>query len=328
MQIEPVVFKIWRRLAGCLDGGRHVLAVSGGADSLALADAAAELMQQGRCSLLVCHVEHGIRGQESLDDAALTENFCRARKLPFVCVRADVPQAAAAEGLSLEDAARKLRYKALYETASGFGADYVVTAHHRDDQAETVLLKLLRGAGPDGLSAMRTREGRLLRPLLGFTRGELEEYCRLRGIEFCLDSTNDDLSYTRNRIRRLLLPFLEKNFNPSVRETLVRTAALLRRDSDCLEQLAEEEYRGCAQAIPEGLAFEAGRLRRLPAALRTRIIRKAYFSLGGQELSHERTEAVEDMLIRGSGNKTVQLPGNIDAVYGRRCLKFIKTKRR
>lgn len=324
MQIDPVVFKIWRLISSQLDGGRYVLAVSGGADSLALADAAAELMHKGRCSLLVCHVEHGIRGQESLDDAALTERFCADRGLPFICVHADARASSAAAGLSLEDAARRLRYRALYDAAESFGAGYVVTAHHRDDQAETVLLKLLRGAGPEGLSAMRRREGRLLRPLLAAERCELEEYCRLRGIEFCRDSTNDDVFYTRNRVRHMLLPFLERNFNPSVRDSLVRTAELLQRDCDCLEQLAEEEYVRCAAAATGTVELQADRLRKLPAAVRSRIIRKAYFSLGGQELSRERTEALETLLLRGTGGKKIQLPGAIEAVYAKHCLKFVK----
>lgn len=160
------------------------------------------------------HVEHGIRGQEALDDAEFVKNFCAERGLAFVCRHVNAPDYALQNGLSLEDAARRLRYKALFSYAAEEKCDYIVTAHQADDQAETVLMQLMRGSGTSGLGGMQTASGKLLRPFLFVRRTEIEAYCRERGLRFCNDSTNDDVRYTRNRIRKELLPYLEKVLTP------------------------------------------------------------------------------------------------------------------
>ena len=220
MQVHPVVKKVYNALKQYIpQGGSLLLAVSGGADSMALADGIVQLVEEGYCKASVLHVEHGLRGEEALADAELVRKFCEAKGLAFTCVHVDVNAYAESNKLSTEEAARKLRYAVLEEKARELEADFIMTAHHSDDQAETVLLKLLRGAGTEGLSGMQVRSGKILRPLLHLTREHLENYCALQDISYCYDSSNDDLHYTRNKIRRELIPYLEKNFNPAIKKS-------------------------------------------------------------------------------------------------------------
>lgn len=325
MQIDPVVFKIEQELRKKLPAqGRFLLAVSGGADSLALADACAALRSDDRRQFFVCHVEHGIRGAESLRDKEIVEAFCQSLQLPFYYRSVAAAEYAEAERLSLEEAARILRYAALRDVLRELNGDYLVTAHHRDDQAETVLFRMLRGSGMDGLSGMRVAEGDLLRPFLELPKSAPEEYCRLKKLPVCCDSTNADPTYTRNRIRGELLPYLEKNFNVNIKDALVRTAAILQEDGACLAEMAERGFAEAAQLADEEIILDVKRMAVLHPALQKRILRSAYFKMGGKELSYERTEALFKMLAAGRGGKVLQLPGGIRAGYADKKLRFIK----
>lgn len=325
MQISPAVFLVLQCLKRELQcTGKYVLAVSGGADSLALADACYLLAQEHKAmQLTVAHVEHGIRGAEALADAALVEAFCKERQLAYRCFHVDVPKAVELYGLSEEEAARSLRYEQLEGLLKELEYDAILTAHHQDDQAETVLLKLLRGSGLQGLGGMRPVSGHIQRPLLGLTRKQLEEYCGAQGLSYATDSTNYDLQYTRNRLRHQLMPILE-SYNPEIKAALVRTASLLQEDEAALSDLAVGYYKKMARAEANSIRFPGNQLRELPAGLCKRILRIAYFKLGGKELSYERTEAVYQLLKMNIGGKIIQLPDKVTAVYKKKHITFFK----
>lgn len=322
MVIEPTVFRLQQELKKHLhQGSTYVLAVSGGADSMALAHVAAGMKEL--YNFAVCHVEHGIRGREALADAALVESFCQKEHLPFYCCHVDVPGNAKILAMTLEETARKLRYDALNSLAKQLTADAILTAHHRDDQAETVLLKLLRGAGLDGLGAMSSEHDNIIRPWLDVSRAELEEYCRINKLDYCCDSTNADVAYTRNRVRLELMPYLKRSFNPNITESLARTASLLQEGADCLEKMTKQ----CFQEVlvsseHNAIVLNTSVLLKVPAALRKRILRKAFFDLGGKELSFERTEALELLCLRGTSGKMVQLPQGITVLYKKKFLYY------
>lgn len=324
MVIHPVVFRLQKELKKYLQRGKsYVVAVSGGADSLALAHAASTL--NGFGTFTVCHVEHGIRGNEALLDAEFVENFCKEHNMTFYCCHVDALLEAKTKGMTLEEAARNLRYAALRNLADKIAADAILTAHHKDDQAETVLLKLLRGAGLDGLGAMEFEHEDIIRPWLKISRSELEEYCRLNNLEYHNDSTNSDMNYTRNRVRLELLPYLKKTFNPNIADTLARTASLLQEDAECLEQMMLQAYgKIVVNESNDTVALHVYKLLELPAALRKRVLRQGYFALGGKELSFERTEALELLCQRGTGGKLLQLPEGISACYKNKMLVFNK----
>lgn len=324
-QIVPAVYKLRKTIKNLLQPEAHyLLAVSGGADSLALAHACAALAAQGWGSYSVCHVEHGLRGEEALRDMQAVQRACKAWGLPCFTEHVQAAAYAAQYHLSTEDAARRLRYAALRRVAAQQGAVALVTAHHEGDQAETLLLRLLRGAGLQGLAGMRAQQGDIIRPLLALPKSLLEDYCSAEGIAVCYDSTNADTAYTRNRVRLELVPYLERSFNPALVPSLARTAALLAQDAEFLEQLAGEVYAKLARRQADGITLPVTQLTALHSAVRLRLLRRAYFELGGEELSYERTQAIDSLLLRRSGGKVIQLPQGINVVYKNKQLIFVK----
>lgn len=314
MQAEIVV-RVRSALAATLaPTKKYLVACSGGADSLALTDA----MQAAGLPLAVGHVEHGLRGSESLRDAAFVQNFCRERHLECFCAHVQVPAYCQEHKTSIEEGARILRWQALQQMAVNWGADYIVTAHQKDDQAETFLLRLLRGAGVKGLGGMRFNRENILHPLLAFTGTELRQYCRELQLQWCEDSSNQDLSLTRNRIRQQLLPLLARDYNPKVVETLARTAAILQQDADYLAQAGREAAGRCVVVTGTQQAVcDIKVWRILPVALQYRVLQELWHSLvADQELSAVNLEALVQVCRQGSSGKKVMLPGGMIGLYG------------
>lgn len=304
-------------------GANVVIACSGGADSIALTDVMYRLQKEQGYKIAVVHIEHGLRGAEALADAAFTEKFCAEHGLQFECRHVKAAEVAKAEGLSVEDAARRLRYRELWQYVDEIGADLLLTAHHADDQAETVLMQLLRGCGTTGLSGMQVQTGRLLRPLLFVSRSEIEAYCREHKLSFCSDSTNDDLHYTRNRVRKELMPYLKTHFNPQLAVALGQTAQLAAMD-DSFSCFYAQKFFDKYVEIKGGLAVcSAGKLLTEFDAVSTRVIRMMWERKAepDSELGFEHIKAVLRLVQRGNSGKTLMLPGKtaVSYSYGKLC---------
>jgi len=255
--------------------GRVLVALSGGADSTALLLRLAELLKEGEIAgLYAAHLHHGIRGESAERDLAFCEALCQKRGIPILIERADAPAYAREQKQTLEQAARELRYAFLERARLHFQADVIAVAHHRGDQAETVLMHLLRGCGLSGLAGMRARTGRIIRPMLGTTRKEILAYLAEQGQPFCEDETNAQNDAFRNRVRNELIPALEA-VQPNVSETLCKTAALCAEDEAYLQQLSEESER--ALTIGEGLKRKE--LSQLPQPLSARILKRRVYAL-------------------------------------------------
>jgi tRNA(Ile)-lysidine synthase len=298
---SPLVRKVAAALdaAGAAGRGAHLLvAVSGGPDSTALLGALVELAAERGFVLTVGHVDHGLRGAESAAERAGVEAL-GAR----LGVRVVTRTVQLVPGAGLEARARQARYHALGEMADAAGATRIVTGHTEDDQVETLLLRLLRGAGRRGLGGMRPRRGRLLRPLLRASRTDVRRFLAERGLPCALDRTNADLRHARNRVRRLLLPFLAAEFNPRLRPALARLADRLRDEDDLLAVLAGE--RAAVHLDGDALRID---VRREPAALARRIVRTWLERTGRGAVSALHVERV-CRLAAGEEGGAVAIPG-------------------
>ena len=259
-----------RRLAAALaapggpGAGEHLLvAVSGGPDSTALLAALAELASGRGLGLTAAHVDHGLRGAEGAAEADAVAALATRLGVPFVRCAVTV-----SAGPDLEARARRARYQALARVAQEVGARRIVTGHTQDDQVETVLLRLVRGAGRRGLGAMRPVRGRLWRPLLAATRADVRRFLAERGLGFAVDRTNADLRHARNRVRRLLVPLLRAEFNPRLGPALAALAERLRDEDDFLAAAAA----GRARELVAGEHLRTA-VAKEPPALARRIVR-------------------------------------------------------
>ena len=258
--------------------GLILCAVSGGVDSMYLLCRLTEL----GCNTAAAHFNHGLRGAESDRDEAFVADFCRERGIPFLSERGDAAAYAERERLGLEEAARILRYDFLERAADELHAEVIATAHSADDNAETVLMHLVRGSGLRGLSGIPVRRGRVVRPMLDTSRREAERYLEQRGIPHIEDSSNREDLFLRNRLRHKVMPLLMQE-NPSLPETVGRTAALLREDEWFLESLAEDFLR--QQGEEEGIS--APSLLSLPRSVARRVVR-----LMAGDIGAEQTESI------------------------------------
>ncbi len=310
-------------LPSCIRANHSILcAVSGGIDSVVMLHALHAISRKKALVLRVGHVDHGIRA-DSADVAGWVERLAERLGLMFVSMRVSAPAMVRRGGVSLEEAARKARYAALKQMAQDSAAECVVVAHHADDQAETVLHHILRGTGLAGLSGMPAERSivdgsavTLVRPMLGFTRAEIEAYAASEELDYCEDSTNQDTSLTRNRIRRQLLPMLREQFNLRVVEALVRLAHHAREAAEVVGENARELITLAASNNRQGVSrFEVSILKEALPGTRREALREVLKSMGApmQSLDLERLAAV-DGLTQGDGRRrTVELPGRFAA---------------
>ncbi len=306
-----------------LRGRTLVVACSGGIDSTVLADA----LHQAGLDLRLGHVNHGLRGAEADADAEFVRAFAEARGLPVEVARV-APQAlregrSSRERPTLQEAARRARYDAL----ACMGDGPIATAHTLDDQAETVLLRLLRGAGPDGLAGIPEVSGRVVRPLLRVPRAEIEAYARRRGLRWREDSSNRSPAYARNRLRGWLRR-LEADFNPRLLRAIGDLAEAQQRDREWIADLVAREAAARFEERPEGLVIEAKDWNGLPVSLQRRLAREALRRVGAaRDVSRAHLGRVTAFLAEGRPGTRIELPGGLELVRERgSCLLRAKLR--
>ena len=291
-------------------GAGVLVAVSGGADSTALVYLLCEASSRLGIQLAgLAHFNHLLRGAASDADERFCQELAGRLGLRFETNRGDVRAAARRRGTSVEDAGRQLRYEFFEEARERTGASHVAVGHTRDDQAETVLLNLLRGAGTGGLGGMPARRGSIVRPLLDCTHRELVDWLAESGIPFREDETNRDRRFLRNRVRHEILPALTAVV-PSASDAIARAAEITRVDAEFLDELAASELARISATPREGLwALDAAALAAMPAALGRRVARRALGAVeGGEFVGFEHTQRVLD-LARGAVPGPVRLSG-------------------
>lgn len=266
-------------------GKRLLIALSGGADSVALACLLAQFCEEYGISLCAAHLNHGIRGREADDDAAYCRALCSELHVELLESHADVPVLAAERGLGLESAAREARYSYLYAAKATCKADFIALAHHQDDQAETILMHLLRGTGPEGVTGMHRFSGVLFRPLLEVPKAELRRYLEERGTPWREDSTNAISDNPRNALRLHALPAIEQSY-PGCAAAIARYARLAKIESDCLGRMTDAFMKRQVQLGAYGARIL------LDEPVDEAILRRAMRRLCGETLDAERLDAL------------------------------------
>ena len=315
-------------------GNRVGVAVSGGADSVALLRLLVRLRDELGITLAVVHFDHALRGAESEADAAFVAELATTFKLEFAIGREDVRAEAARQGWNLEDAARRLRYAFFDHVVHEGKATHIAVAHTADDQAETLLGHLMRGTGPTGLAGIYPVAGAIVRPLLGTRRESLRDYLRANGQTWREDSTNRDVRRTRARIREQLLPVIEANFSAEIVGHLGELARLAREEGNFWDALVEDRFQALARRegddvrvaardmlAPLELQMAAGQNRASrkcnefgPLRMLTeRLVRRLYEEVRGdrRELGANHVEQVMRLASGSSSGHRVELPGGI-----------------
>jgi tRNA(Ile)-lysidine synthase len=288
-------------------GDQIGVAVSGGVDSVVLLDILTHLKEELHISLMVLHLNHGIRGEEAERDQQFVQALSNKYALPYFVREVDVPGHMQERSLSLQESARELRYRFFKESLHIHALDKIAIGQTADDQAETVLMRVLTGGGAGSLKGIPAVRRSYVRPLIDVWRGELLTYAQHRGISFVEDSSNAKKAYLRNRIRHELLPILQE-YNPNIKERLLQLAQVLGADENYLDTLVGQVIKRIV-AEDEEVSISVSQLLSLPPALQTRVLQHAFMrSSGGEVLEYRHVRGILQLIQGKKGSKRLALP--------------------
>lgn len=305
-------------------GDRVLIAFSGGADSTALLSLLMDIKDKWDFSLFLGHFNHKLRKRADEDQSHVMETG-RLLGIPVIIGEGDVRAYAARKSMNIEEAGRLLRYQFLREKALEIHAQKIATAHTQNDQAETFLMRLMRGSGRKGLSGIFLLiDGIIVRPLLGIDRAGIEAYLKSKKLAFCVDESNFNRRYLRNRVRLELIPFLQKRYEPRIVSHLAQAALLLQEEESLLREFSEEAAAGIIRPEENGNFLEAERLSRLPKATARRLIRKYIEQVKGNLNNISRLD-VEAVLHLQEGKKA-PIKKNLVLFRERNRISLLDTK--
>lgn len=312
-------------------GSRVLIGISGGADSIALTHFLCSMKEKFCLTLIGIHIHHGIRAEDADKDAEFVKQFCEEREIPFFLFHHDILKEAKEKNLGIEEAGRKARYRDFNQVAQKYQADVIAVAHNRNDQAETVLMHLCRGAGMKGLSAIPYQREKIIRPLLDCTREEIEQYCKEQKLDFRMDKTNFCDCYARNKVRNHLIPWMQKEMNVNCVRHIAEAAQILQEEGSFLDAIAEESFQeSIVKKEEKNLILDGNRLKNFSPVIQRRMIRKAIFYLkkDRKDISYSHIQSVLNLMENQTGKK-VSLPGGIQAEQGYQgILFFLEEKNR
>lgn len=291
---------------------RIVIGVSGGADSVCLFCVLLELQSRYELELFVVHVHHGIRGEEADRDEEFVRSLAKQKKIAYFPVWRDVPKLAKEQGATEEEAGRLARYEAFYEVLEKVGGNKIAVAHNKNDCAETVLFQLFRGSGLKGMGGIPPKRKEIIRPLLSVERKEIEAYLKERGQEYCIDRTNLEQEYARNKIRLSLLPMVEKEINEKAVEHIARTAQFLREAETYIGKNVEQLYEKIVSEKNGQYFIGLKSLKEQDVVVQRELIRLLISRIAGKakDIEAKHIEIVLSLMKNQSG-KMVNLPYHI-----------------
>lgn len=296
-------------------GDRILTGVSGGPDSVALLHVLKTLSRELDFDIVVAHLNHSLRGQDSIDDACFVRSLAEQLELPAIIENAEVSKYVAEHGLSMQEGAREVRYCFFENSARQFGCNKLATGHNANDQAETVLANFLRGSGPAGMGGIPpVRDGWVIRPLIETTRFVIERYCKEHGLQSRTDKSNLKNIYTRNRIRLELIPCLEKEYNNNLVETLLRTSEIFREEEYYLRTQTDKYWaRVVKKHSANEIILKTGAFLDLPEAIKKRVIRKGWEAITGSahNLSYIHMFNIIDLVGNARTGSSINLPQGV-----------------
>ena len=273
-------------------------ALSGGADSAAMTHILCRLSDKYGFKVYAAHVNHGLRGESAQRDEEFAKQFAASLGVEIFTLKADVRAEAAKKGISEELAGREIRYEFFEKLMDKYGIDFTATAHHKNDNAETILMNFVRGSGIKGLCGIPPQRGRIIRPLLDSSRSEIESYCMENNISYVTDETNNQTVYTRNKLRHIIIPQIEKELNPSFCDTITKNAAVMSADEEFLNAAAENEYNN---HVKNG-KIKTEIISKMPQAMSLRVIRLMLRAVCG--VSDISSDTILSVLKLARNNRT------------------------
>lgn len=311
------------------EGDKVIAGISGGADSVCLLLMLLELQKQIPFEVIVVHINHGLRGEEARRDEKFVENLCKQYHLPIEICREDVELFAKKGKQSLEEAGRNVRRAAFQRILEQYGGTKIALAHHKNDNAETLLMNLARGSGLSGLVGIRPVSGKMIRPLLCLTRAEIEQFLLQKNMTYCVDGTNASSDYTRNRIRNRILPILEKEVNEKAVVHMADTAEQLLKVYAYMEEQAGIYYQSSVTRVENGLLLEEEPYDEMPEVFRGMILKRMMSVLSGreQDIHRAHVESLAALMGKQSG-KQVNLPYGMRAerCYEGVCIRKVEER--
>ena len=283
-----------------------VLGVSGGPDSLFMLDILNKLKEKLQFEIVVAHVNHKIR-KEADDEEEFVKQFCDKIKVDFYSKRIEVEKYANNNKIGLEEAGRKIRYKFFDEIAQITNSNKIAIAHNKNDKVETILMNLLRGSGITGLQGIQPKkDNKIIRPIIEIERKDIEKYCEEENLEPRIDKSNQDNTYTRNKIRNIVIPYINQEFNPNFIETMTRLSELITEENAFLNKLTETEYKKILiQKIDNQISLDLKKFNELDNIIKKRIILYTVANLrgGSQGIEKVHIEDIVKLCKNNVGNK-------------------------
>lgn len=310
-------------------GDKIIVGVSGGPDSICLLHVLNELKSRLNIDLAVVHINHCIRGKTADEDESFVVDFAGLLGVPAYSEKIKVKQVAKNDKLSLEEAGRIVRYNCFEKHMDKIGGQKIAVGHNMNDNAETFLLNLVRGAGMEGLKGIEPVRGSIIRPLIEISRDEIEYYCMENGLKPRFDETNNDSVFTRNRVRNGLIPYIKKNFNPNIIQSLNKTIGIIYDENKFITAITEQQYKECLlKSAPDSIEINLEKLNNFHDAAKKRILRLAVQKLDTNTKAIEKIhiEQMKDLAHKAKTGKVYRFKGGIQAKIQYGVLIFIKEK--